>query len=162
MKTYRYPMSDHTQLKSFLQRSPVSIHQNLVINNQETAYTVERGEPDLVICEAYGFVFNQAFDLARPSCGEDDDNTLSCSTHFDTYLDGLVQDMVERQDIRNYTIVEVGCGKGHLLKKLVNYPGANNTGFGFDPSHVGSLTDLNGRLHCVPATTTVVTTFTQI
>lgn len=100
----------------------------------------------MVVCEACGFVFNQAFDLSRLSYGEDYENTQSCSAYFDAYLDGLVQDMVERQGVRNCTIVEVGCGKGHFLKKLVNYPGANNTGFGFDPSYVGPLTDLNGRL----------------
>lgn len=129
-----------------MQRSQVPVHQNLVVNSQEAARTVTRGELDLVICEDCGFVFNQAFDLSRLSYGEDYDNTQSCSAYFDAYLDGLVQDMVERQGVRNCTIVEVGCGKGHFLKKLVSYPGANNTGYGFDPSYVGPLSDLDGRL----------------
>jgi len=140
------PVCEHAQLKPFLWRSQVPVHQNLVVNSQDAARTVTRGELDLVICEACGFVFNQAFDLSCLSYGEDYDNTQTCSAYFDAYLDGLVQDMVERQGVRNCTIVEVGCGKGHFLKKLVNYPGANNTGFGFDPSYVGPLTDLNGRL----------------
>ncbi len=146
MKIHRCPVCEHAQLKPFLQRSQVPVHQNLVVTSQDAARTVTRGELDLVVCEACGFVFNQAFDLSRLSYGEDYDNTQSCSAYFDAYLDGLVQDMVERQGVRNCTIVEVGCGKGHFLKKLVNYPGANNTGFGFDPSYVGPLTDLNGRL----------------
>ena len=146
MKTHRCPVCEHAQLKPFLQRSQVPVHQNLVVTRQDAARTVTLGELDLVVCEACGFVFNQAFDLSRLSYGEDYDNTQSCSAYFDAYLDGLVQDMVERQGVRNCTIVEVGCGKGHFLKKLVNYPGANNTGFGFDPSYVGPLTDLNGRL----------------
>lgn len=146
MKTHRCPVCENVQLKPFLQRSQVPVHQNLVVNSQEAARTVTRGELDLVVCEACGFVFNQAFDLSRLNYGEDYDNTQSCSAYFDAYLDGLVQDMVERQGVRNCTIVEVGCGKGHFLKKLVNYPGANNRGFGFDPSYVGPLTDLNGRL----------------
>jgi SAM-dependent methyltransferase len=118
----------------------------LVVNNQGAARTVTRGELDLLICEVCGFVFNQAFDLSRLSYGEDYDNTQSCSAYFDDYLDGLVQDMVEHQGVRNCTIVEVGCGKGHFLKKLVSYPGANNIGYGFDPSYEGPLTDLEGRL----------------
>ena len=146
MKTHRCPVCEHAQLKPFLQRSQVPAHQNLVVTRQDAARTVTRGELDLVICEACGFVFNQAFDLSRLSYGEDYDNTQSCSAYFDAYLDGLVQDMVERQGVRNCVIVEVGCGKGHFLEKLVNYPGANNTGVGFDPSYVGPLTDLNGRL----------------
>lgn len=146
MKTHCCPLCEHARLKTFLQRSQVPVHQNLVVTCQDGSRTVTRGELDLAICEACGFVFNQAFDLSRLSYGEDYDNTQSCSAYFDAYLDGLVQDMVERQGVRNCTIVEVGCGKGHFLKKLVNYPGANNTGFGFDPSYVGPLTDLNGRL----------------
>lgn len=146
MKQHLCPVCESTQLRPFLQRSQVPVHQNLVVNSQEAARTVTRGELDLVICEDCGFVFNQAFDLSRLSYGEDYDNTQSCSAYFDAYLDGLVQDMVERQGVRNCTIVEVGCGKGHFLRKLVSYPGANNTGYGFDPSYVGPLTDLDGRL----------------
>lgn len=146
MKTHRCPVCENTQLKPFLQHYQVPVHQNLVVTNQDAARTMTRGELDLIICDACGFVFNQAFDLSRLSYGEDYDNTQSCSAYFDAYLDGLVRDMVERQGVRNCTIVEVGCGKGHFLRKLVNYPGANNAGFGFDPSYVGPLTDLNGRL----------------
>lgn len=146
MKQHLCPVCESAQLRPFLQRSQVPVHQNLVVNSQEGARTVTRGELDLVICEDCGFVFNQAFDLSRLSYGEDYDNTQSCSAYFDAYLDGLVQDMVERQGVRNCTIVEVGCGKGHFLKKLVSYPGANNIGYGFDPSYVGPLTDLDGRL----------------
>lgn len=144
MKKHHCPVCENGQPRPFLRRSQVPVHQNLVVNSQETARTVTRGELDLVICDACGFVFNQAFDLSRLSYGEDYDNTQSCSAYFDAYLDGLVRDMVERQGVHNCTIVEVGCGKGHFLKKLVNYPGANNTGFGFDPSYVGPLTDLGG------------------
>ncbi|MFD1690785.1 methyltransferase domain-containing protein [Azotobacter chroococcum] len=43
-------------------------------------------------------------------------------------------------------MVEVGCGKGSFLRKLVNYPGANNSGYGFDPSYVGPAVELDGRL----------------
>jgi 2-polyprenyl-3-methyl-5-hydroxy-6-metoxy-1,4-benzoquinol methylase len=146
MKMHHCPVCEGTQLKLFLQRFQVPVHQNLVVVSQEAARTVTRGELDLVVCEACGFVFNRAFDLSRLSYGEDYDNTQSCSAYFDAYLNDLVRDMVERQDVRNCTIVEVGCGKGLFLRKLVSYPGANNTGYGFDPSYVGPLEDLDGRL----------------
>ncbi|HIJ89303.1 MAG: class I SAM-dependent methyltransferase [Desulfobulbaceae bacterium] len=150
MNQHHCPVCENAQLRPFLRRFQVPVHQNLVVNSQEAARTVTRGELDLVICDACGFVFNQAFDLSRLSYGEDYDNTQSCSAYFDAYLDGLVRDMVECQGVRNCTIVEIGCGKGHFLKKLVNYPGANNTGFGFDPSYVGPLTDLGGQLQFRP------------
>lgn len=140
------PVCDSQQIDVFLRRSQVPVHQNLVVARQEDARTVTRGELDLVVCADCGFVFNRAFDLSRLAYGEDYDNTQSCSAYFDAYLDGLVQDMVERQGVKNCTIVEVGCGKGHFLRKLVDFPGSGNKGFGFDPSYVGPATDPDGKL----------------
>ncbi|MBS7351129.1 MAG: class I SAM-dependent methyltransferase [Comamonas sp.] len=146
MKQHLCPVCESMRMRPFLQRSQVPVHQNLVATGQEAARMVTRGELNLVVCEDCGFVFNQAFDLSRLSYGEDYDNTQCCSAYFDAYLDGLVQDMVERQSVRNCTVVEVGCGKGQFLRKLVTYPGANNIGYGFDPSYVGPTSDLGGKL----------------
>ena len=146
MTMHQCPLCESSRLTPFLHRSGVPVHQNLVVNNRDAARSVTRGELELVVCEDCGFVCNRAFDPARLAYGEDYDNTQSCSAYFDAYLDGLVKDLVERQGVRNSTIVEVGCGKGQFLRKLVSFPGANNKGFGFDPSYVGPETDLDGRL----------------
>jgi len=147
LKLHFCPLCDGRHLRSFLRRVDVPVHQNLLVTSQEAARAVARGELDLVICEDCGFIFNRAFDSALLSFGEHYDNTQSFSTYFEAYLDSLARDMVERQGVRDATIVEVGCGKGHFLKKLVTYPGSNNTGYGFDPSYVGPFSDLDGRLN---------------
>ena len=147
MKQNKCPVCEASRLKLFLKRSEVPVHQNLVLNSKERALNVTREDLNLVVCEDCGFVFNESFDLSCLSYGEDYDNTQSCSAYFDDYLDGLVQDLVERQGVRNCSIVEVGCGKGEFLKKLVRYPGANNKGFGFDPSYVGPLSELDNKLN---------------
>ena len=146
MMIHRCPVCENSRLTPFLQRSQVPVHQNLVVTSQEAARSVTRGELDMVVCEDCGFVFNRAFDLSKLTYGADYDNTQSCSAYFDAYLDGLIKDLIDRQGVRNSTIVEVGCGKGQFLRKLVSFPGANNKGFGFDPSYVGLDTDLGGRL----------------
>jgi len=146
MTIFQCPVCERCRLAPFLKRSQVPVHQNLVVISQDAARAVTRGELDMVACEDCGFVFNRALDLARLAYGEDYDNNQSCSAYFDNYLDGLVKDLVARQGVRDSTIVEVGCGKGQFLRKLVSFPGANNIGFGFDPSYVGPDTDLDGRL----------------
>lgn len=146
MKTQQCPVCESRRLTSFLQRSQVPVHQNLVVSSRDAARLVTRGELNLVACEDCGFIFNSSFDLAKLAYGEDYDNSQTCSAYFDGYLDGLAKDMIERQGVRNSTIVEVGCGKGQFLRKLVSYPGGNNKAVGFDPSYVGADTDLNGRL----------------
>lgn len=146
MTIHQCPVCESHRLAPFLRRNQVPVHQNLVVASQDAARSVARGELDLVACEDCGFVFNRTFDLARLAYGEDYDNTQSCSTHFDAYLDGLVKDLVEQQGVRNCTIVEVGCGKGQFLRKLVSYPDSGNRGYGFDPSYVGADAELEDRL----------------
>lgn len=146
MRKQGCPVCDGAHLKSFLHRPGVPVHQNLLMTSQDGARAIARGDLDFAICEDCGFVFNAAFDLSRLNYGKNYDNTQSCSAYFDVYLDRLAADMIERHAIRNCTIVEVGCGKGHFLRKLVSAANANNTGIGFDPSYVGPPTDLDGRL----------------
>ena len=146
MKKNYCPVCDGALLQPFLQRLQVPVHQNLVVTSQLAARAVTRGDLDLVACEFCGFIFNQAFDFSRLTYGKDYDSTRSLSGYFNDYLDGLVYDMVEHQGVRNCTIVEVGCGQGEFLKKLVEYPGANNVGYGFDPSYIGPAQLIDGVL----------------
>lgn len=140
------PVCDGRRLSPFLRRSQVPVHQNLVVGSRDAACAVARGELDLVVCEGCGFVFNRGFDLSKLAYGQDYDNTQSCSGHFDAYLDGLARDLVAHQGVRHSNIVEVGCGKGDFLRKLVSFPGTDNRGHGFDPSYVGPDSDMDGRL----------------
>lgn len=140
------PVCAAQALQPFLYRNAVPVHQNLVVEYPQAARSVARGVLDLAVCTHCGFVCNRAFDLSLLAYGEDYDNTQSCSAYFDAYLDALVRHLVEECGLRDCTIVEVGCGKGEFLRKLVDYPGANNRGFGFDPSYVGPDSDLDGRL----------------
>ncbi|MFN3461882.1 MAG: methyltransferase domain-containing protein [Oceanibaculum sp.] len=142
----RCPVCDGTDLTDFVNRGQVPTHQNLLMPDADTARDVVRGELDMCVCGHCGFVFNRSFDLSRVSYGPNYDNTQACSGYFDGYLDGLVADLVERHGVRDCTIVEVGCGKGHFLRKLVAYPGSGNRGLGFDPTYVGPERDLDGRL----------------
>lgn len=146
MISYRCPVCDADAPLEFLRRTGVPVHQNLIVTDQQQARDVTRGTLSMVACKTCGFVSNEAFDLALLSYGEDYDNTQSYSAYFEAYMDGLVKDLVERQGVRNATIVEVGTGKGVFLRKLVSYPGANNKGIGFDPSYVGPDNDFDGRL----------------
>lgn len=147
MKPDHCPICASTALAAFLHRTGVPVHQNLVVADRGAARAVARGELDMLACEECGFVFNRGFDGDKLAYGEDYDNTQSCSAYFDAYLDDLVRELVEEQGVRNCRIVEVGCGKGQFLRKLVNFPGSGNQGFGFDPSYVGPDSDPDGRLN---------------
>lgn len=139
------PICKGEDVTLFLQRRGVPVHQNLVVHSNMQARSVVRGDLEMMVCDACGFVFNRQFDLARLAYGEEYDNTQSCSPYFDAYLDHLANELVKIQGVRDCTVVEVGCGKGHFLEKLVNTPDANIRGYGFDPSYIGSEVTCGGR-----------------
>lgn len=114
--------------------------------NQEAARKIRRGDLEIAVCHTCGFIFNQAFDLSKLNYGEAYDNTQTWSPFFQDHIDDLINYLIYEKGIKNSTIVEVGCGKGTFLRKLVESEKVGNRGFGFDPSYVGPDTDLDGRL----------------
>ena len=146
MTDSKCPLCNSSKLQTFLQRKRVPVHQNLVIRSASDATNTTRGDLDMVVCQDCGFVFNNCFDIEKLGYGEDYDNTQNCSAYFDDYLDNLVKNLVEVHGIRNGTIVEIGCGKGQFLRKLVEYPNSGLVAVGFDPSYVGPETILDGKI----------------
>jgi SAM-dependent methyltransferase len=98
------------------------------------------------VCGRCGFVFNKAFEPQKLTYGQDYENTQSCSESFSKHMSDLVERMLVQESVCNSTIVEVGCGKGHFLHLLVEDEALGNRGIGFDPSYLGPLEMLSGRL----------------
>ena len=147
MNAYQHcPVCHGGKLEQFLNRPKVPVHQNLLMNDREAALSAACGKLELFVCGECGFVFNGAFDLAKLEYGDQYENAQYYSPCFDAYLDELVSRMVSERGVRNCHIVEVGCGQGLFLRRLVEYDGSGNTGHGFDPSYRGALSDLDGRL----------------
>ena len=129
----------------FLVREGVPANQNLLLPTRERARGVVRGTLALHACAECGFVFNATFRDDRLDYGATYENTQSASDAFATYLDERVSNVVDALDGRLRTIVEVGCGKGVFLSRLVAAaPGS--VGHGFDTSYEGPESSNGGRL----------------
>jgi hypothetical protein len=129
----------------------VPAHQNLLFPTPAAARAAARGTLDLRVCRRCGFVTNAAFDPARLDYGPAYENSQDCSPAFAAYLDGLADRIVTGRGVRTGRVVEVGCGKGAFLTKLLSHPENRCEAVGFDPSHVGPDTALGGRLRFVKA-----------
>ena len=140
------PLCNVAAAATFLLREAVPVHQNLLVRTRAEARTVPRGRLAMTVCAGCGFVFNRAFDPALPRYGPDYDNTQSHSAAFDAYLAALAAHLVEERGVRGARIVEIGSGKGDFLRRLIDWPGADNTGIGFDPAYAGPREDCAGRL----------------
>jgi SAM-dependent methyltransferase len=108
-----------------------------LLDDRKAARGLTRGDLQMTVCWSCGFVFNAAFDPTLLNYGAAYENTQTHSPAFARYVDELVQHLVTNRGLRNGTIVEIGCGKGGFLKKLVEPEEWNNQGVGYDPSYLG-------------------------
>jgi SAM-dependent methyltransferase len=115
----------------------------------ELARALKRGDLRLHCCASCGFVFNAAFDLRLIDYGARYDNCQTCSPHFAQYTEQLIQHLLHEKGVRDCRIIEIGCGEGTFLRRLVEAEGANNRGWGFDPSYRGLDCSADGRLRFV-------------
>jgi SAM-dependent methyltransferase len=143
------PICDSAVAAEFLHQTGVPVHQNLLCPTPQSARDLARGTLALRACPGCGFISNTAFDAALLGYGEHYDNSQNHSPAFAAYVDGLVRDLVERHGVRNSRIIEVGCGKGAFLRKLLSYPETDNEGVGYDPTYLGPETDVGGRARFV-------------
>lgn len=135
--------SNNTYL--FLEKNNQPIHQQLINDTLQDARNVMRDNLHLVVCNECGFIFNEAFDLDKMRYGVEYDNNEDSSPVFQFHLDEMMKKIIHDNKVQNYTIVEVGCGKGKFLRQLVQK--GNNIGYGFDPSYKGPLKEFNGKLN---------------
>jgi SAM-dependent methyltransferase len=112
---------------------------NQLCSTEEAARSVAFGRIDLKFCRSCGHVFNLAFDRSKVQYSPEYENSLHCSGMFQRYADDLVEQLVERYNLRGKRVMEVGCGQGDFLTSLC--AAGDNTGFGFDPSYAGGNED---------------------
>lgn len=100
----------------------------------------------MAACTNCGFIFNQSFDSELLSYNETYDNTQEFSPTFREHTDALANHLIHECGIQNHRVIEIGCGKGAFLRKLIDHKTSKNVGLGIDPSYKGLSEDCNGRL----------------
>ena len=133
------PVCDSKTLSSFLQRNLVPTQQNLLLKSRYDAVQHQRGRLTLTVCHQCGFVFNQSFNADLLQYGENYDNAQNHSPFFEQYLNELAKYLIDDLQVKNSQILEIGCGQGHFLRKLVELESANNYGYGCDPSYITQI-----------------------
>jgi len=113
----------------------VPVHDVQILRSREAAQMCARGDIRLVQCGGCGFIWNQAFDHSLLDYGLDYESTQAFSPTFNRFHERLARDLIERYDLKNKRIIEIGCGQGEFLTLLCEL--GNNRGMGFDPAYTG-------------------------
>jgi SAM-dependent methyltransferase len=127
------PVCASTQVEVFFELLEVPVYCNLLWRNRNAARQCPRGDIKLAFCHACSFISNAAFDPARLEYTQAYENSLHFSPLFQNYTRALAARLIERYNLRDKDIIEIGCGQGDFLLLLCAL--GNNRGVGFDPSY---------------------------
>jgi len=89
----------------------------------------------LTFCQNCGFISNVAFDSRQQEYSSCYEGTQAFSAKFNSFHKSLAMRLIERYDLHNKNIIEIGCGQGEFLMLLCRLGG--NRGIGFDPAYSG-------------------------
>jgi len=119
---------------SFYEVVRVPTNSCLLVEDRARALDFPTGDIALAVCNACGFIFNAAWDAQRTVYSDQYEETQGFSATFNTFNRALAEELVNRYDIRDKTVLEIGCGKGEFLSLICEL--GNNRGIGYDPSFV--------------------------
>jgi SAM-dependent methyltransferase len=108
--------------------------QNKLHNSLKSALKEKKANTTLYRCKDCGFLFNASFNPKNTKYSSKYDNSQEHSPYFLGYLKKIAERLTKKYNLKNKSVVEVGCGKGYFLKLLYDY-GVNDIR-GFDPSYI--------------------------
>ena len=121
-------------LSLFYEVENVPVHSCLMLSSKQAALDFPAGDVRLGFCGSCGFITNTEFDSKWSAYAPNYEDQQSFSPTFNRFAKELAQQLIDKYDLHNKSIVEIGCSKGDFLHLLCEM--GNNTGVGIDPSAV--------------------------
>ncbi len=88
----------------------------------------------LGFCPNCTFISNVQFESDLHNYNTTYEETQGFSARFNAFAKSLAQRVIDKYDIHNKTILEIGCGKGEFLALMCQL--GDNKGIGIDPAYV--------------------------
>lgn len=132
-ESYTCPSCSAQDMRVFHRQASVPTNSCILLGSREEALTYPRGRIELAFCPACGFISNMAFDANLTEYSGRYEETQGFSETFNAFHRHLAQRLIERHQLRDKDILEIGCGKGEFLLLLAELGG--NRGVGFDPGY---------------------------
>ena len=128
------PNCGHHELSIFYEVRNVPVHSCLMMSSKEEALNFPCGDVTLGFCENCGFITNTQFDAKWSAYAPNYEDQQSFSPTFNKFARKLANNLIEKYELRDKDIVEIGCSKGDFLLLMCEL--GNNRGVGIDPSVV--------------------------
>ena len=133
------PSCESGNMEVFYEAASVPSNSCILLASQEDAENYPRGKVRLGFCPDCGFISNVNFDRRLTEYSGRYEETQGFSGTFNTFHKALAQRLIDRYDLHEKEVIEIGCGKGEFLLLLGEM--GNNSGTGFDPGFVEERID---------------------
>ncbi|MBI2412379.1 MAG: methyltransferase domain-containing protein [Deltaproteobacteria bacterium] len=118
----------------FLEVSGVPVNANILHAARKDALGAAKGDVALGFCSVCGHVQNARYSPRPVEYTAEYENSLHFSPLFQDYARSLAVGLIERHNLYNKEVVEIGSGKGDFLNLICDLGG--NRGVGFDPTYI--------------------------
>lgn len=128
------PNCGRSGMDVFYEVKDIPGHSCLMMDDKQAAVDYPRHDLSLAFCNSCGFISNAAFDTSVPEYSTRYEEQQSFSPRFRSFQTKLCEGLIERYDVRDKDVVEIGCGKGDFLVELCRL--GQNRGVGIDPASI--------------------------
>lgn len=143
----RCPACGSTNRAQFFHWPGLPVNSCLLLDSRDEAVQFPTNDLRLVHCHDCGFIANDDFVPGLNEYSDRYEETQAFSPTFVAFADELAKTWVERYDLRDKHVVEIGCGKGEFLTAMARH--GIGSGVGIDPGVHPERIAPDPRLHWV-------------
>jgi len=147
MKHTKCPNCYHTNIEDFFTIQNAPVHSLATTKSYEEAMSIERKDISLAFCNNCGFIFNSSFDTSLDYYTKGYEDQQGFSPTFLKFLTDVTTRFINKYDIKNKDVIEIGCGKGDFINLICEL--GNNKGIGIDPAWVPGRTKPNPNVRFI-------------
>ena len=138
MKQEICPCCNSHKTEEFFRIKNAPVQSVVTVKSYEEAISIPRMDITLAFCNSCGFIYNSSFDTSIDYYTKGYEDQQGYSPTFTKFITEITNRFINKYNVRNKDVVEIGCGKGDFLNLICGL--GNNRGIGIDPAYV------NGRL----------------
>lgn len=128
---FHCPNCETGEMSVFFEVKSVPSNSCILLKTKKEAIEYPKGDIALGHCANCGFISNTAFNPKLTEYSGRYEETQGFSDTFNQFHKALAKRLIEKHELHNKRVIEIGCGKGEFLILLCEL--GNNTGVGFDP-----------------------------
>ena len=147
MRHTHCPNCSHTNIEDFFTVHDAPVHSLSIAKQYDEAMSIERKDITMAFCNDCGFIFNSTFDTSIDYYTKGYEDQQGFSPTFLKFISGVTNRFIEKYNMRNKEVIEIGCGKGDFISLICEL--GNNKGIGIDPAWVPGRTKPNPNVRFI-------------